>query len=91
MLTKLTPMSLIVLICLSVFLVMRTMAAFNGATSAHNILGIGGLATIVVGMLLGGGQSYKFDQLQNRTKADILLGIGFLALLVSYGMRYLGR
>jgi len=90
MLSKLTPMSLIVVICLGVFLVIRIMAAVNGFSATHNMLGIFGLAAMVIGMLFGGGQSYKSD-IQNRIKADMLLLVGFLALLASYGIRYFGR
>ena len=90
MLSKLTPISLIVVICLAVFLVIRISAASNGFSSTHNLLGIAGLALMAAGMLFGGGQSYKSDT-QNRTKADIVLMVGFFALVASYGIRYFWR
>ena len=91
MIKKLTPLSLIVVICLSVFLVLRILDAFNGSVGAHNLLGITGLAALVIGQLLGGAHSYKSDHAQNRTRADIVVGIGFIALIASYGIRYFGR
>ena len=91
MIKKLTPISWVVVICLSGFLVLRTTSALNSKPEHHNLIAIVGLAMMVVGTLLGGGRSYKSDPVASRTKADLALVFGFLALISSYALKYLGR